>query len=76
MGKRSGKSLGKAFQGNSTFVNDENKAVLEDAFEEAARRAADQGYGPNTEFDVAVRVKVRKHNQHVRVYSVVLTPHG
>jgi hypothetical protein len=69
-----GESL-ESFLGTASFRSEDEKASLEDAFEQAARAAADR-YGDNTELDVRLTVVVRKENQHVKTYKVTLTPRG
>ena len=64
-----------SFLGTANFRSEEEKASLEDAFEDAARAAANR-YGDGTELDVRITVVVRQENQHVKTYKVTLTPRG
>ena len=64
-----------SFLGTASFRSEEQKASLEDAFEDAARGAANR-YGDDAELDVRISVVVRKENQHVKTYKVTLTPRG
>jgi hypothetical protein len=83
MGIRSNRPLGDAYEGKSEFGGEDNKASLEEAFEEAAKAAAGdlgderlQAEDEDMEFDVRIVISARSHNQHVKTYKVVLTPGG
>jgi hypothetical protein len=85
MGDRSGGRVGDAFEGRSEFAGEDNKASLEEAFEEAAKQAAvviereiEEGRADQSafevEYDVRITINTRAHNQHVRAYRVIITP--
>ena len=83
MGEAKGRSVGDAFEGESRFVAEDNRASLEEALEAAAAEAArsiesgerdQKGY--DTPYDVQIEIEVRPHNQHVKVYRVRITPGG
>ena len=78
MGKRSGFSIGDAFEGRSEYVSEESPASLDEAFEEAAKAATaelgDRVLESDVEFDVRLIIQTRPHNQNVRTYKVILTP--
>ena len=87
MGEASARRVGDAFEGQSTFVSDDDRASLEEALEAAAAAAAEsveesigagkldeKAYG--TTYDVQIEIQVRRHNQHVREYRVRITPGG
>jgi hypothetical protein len=79
-GKSKGERKGEAYEGISFFVGDDAHASLEEAFEAAARAAAEdlgeRVHDDDVEFDVKIVICARTHNQHVRAYKVVITPGG
>jgi hypothetical protein len=83
MGEVSARSVGDAFEGESRFVSEENRANLEEALEAAAAAAAHSIESGETDkkayetaYDVQIEIEVREHNQHVKVYRVRITPGG
>ena len=88
MGEVRGRSVGDAFEGESTFVSEDNRANLEEALEAAAAAAAgsieesiergesDGKTAYQASYDVQIEIEIRKHNQHVRTYRVRITPGG
>jgi len=80
MGKTEGRKKGEAYEGVSFFDGDENHASLDEAFEAAAREAAndlgDRVHDDEVEFEVRLVIAARTHNQNVRAYKVVITPTG
>ena len=73
---------GVGFQGSSEYDGPTNEASLDEAFEEAAAAVQDFIDGADepeeffdTTFDVHIELKARRHNQNVRVYTVIIT-HG
>lgn len=87
MGEARGRPVGDAFEGESRFVSDSNRASLEEALEaaaEAAARSLDESIRAgdadksayDRTYDVDIQVEVREHNQHVKVYRVRITPGG
>jgi hypothetical protein len=81
MGIRSNRPLGDAYEGRSEFADEDNLASLEEAFEEAAKAAAAdlgkdmlQRDDDDLEFDVRIVISARTDNQHVKTYTVIITP--
>ena len=80
MGNSDRRKKGEAYEGLSFFDSDDNRASLEEAFEQAALAAAedlgDRVNDDEVEFEVRIAVSARTHNQHVKAYKVTITPGG